>query len=280
MNRRAFSVAPLLVAIALLPACADSQEVEEERVGDAPSAALNANALNANALDANALYADALTPSMLSPTPLSPSSLSSTAWGSLTDPGERGDLARALVKYAVGCAFNGSQSFRFSWTDSGNTTHDETYVGELGLATGWETSTLSTTGQRWVSACLASRVNYLGVSVMLSSRGANDGLATSSSELSSYTAQEGAFWGNLFDSPQTAFACDDVADDAHSRAADRFCAAGYDDGSGSLQSCGIIKRVGSCATACGSLGSSGYYSSCSPDGGQSFSSEVITVFLQ
>jgi hypothetical protein len=70
-----------------------------------------------------------------------------------------------------------------------------------------------------------------------------------------------------------------VPNDAYSRSKLRVCAAGYDDGSGTLQSCGIIQRLGSCASACGALGSDGYYASCENGTGQS-SSSVVTVFLE
>jgi hypothetical protein len=275
-TRHDLSVLCTLVAISIMAACGGSPEDVDTDVGEARSAALNANALNANALNANALYPNALTPSMLGSTALVWSSLSASAQAALQDPGASGALARQLARYATGCAFDTTQSFSVSWTDSLGT-HNETYVGELGLATRWAQGPLNTEAQQWVSACLASRVNYFGVSVMLSSRAA--ALSTSGTELTDYPAQEGAFWGNLFTSTPAVYACDYVPDDAHSRAAYRVCAAGYDDGTGTLQSCGIIQRLGSCANTCGQLGNGQYYDACSSDGGLSSSAQVITVFL-
>ncbi|MFT3766928.1 MAG: hypothetical protein QM820_15630 [Minicystis sp.] len=211
---------------------------------------------------------------------LRPSALSSDALAAIQDPGSNGDLSRELLKYAVSCALGSSQAFEFSWVDVNNNTHNESYAGLLGLAPDWASGALDSDGQRWISACLISRVNYFGISVMLSSRGALSALGTSADERNAFTMLEGAFWGNVFTSTPTAYACHYTTNEAHSRAADRVCAAGYIDGSGTVQSCSIIQRLGSCATACGSLTNGQYYSSCSSDAGQSFSTAVITVFLQ
>jgi hypothetical protein len=272
------------VALQFTTACGGSPDDTDLRLGEAPSAALNANALNANALNANALnanglYAGALSPATLGQAPLDPDWLGPSALAALADSGPRGELSRQLVKYAVGCAFDATQSFSVHWVDGVGTAHDDTYTGLLGLATSWAYRPLSSRSAQKVSACLIARVNYLGVSVTISSRGDDPGLAATAAELAAFTRQEGAFWGNVFTATPTAYACDFRENDAHSRAAGRYCAAGYDDGSGTLQGCGIIQRVGSCAAACGALGPSGYYPACSGDGGGSYSYQVITVFL-
>jgi hypothetical protein len=197
----------------------------------------------------------------------------------IQDPSSTGDQSRLLLKYAVGCALEPSQSVSFTWVDDSGVSHEETYVGVMGLAPTWAGGALSEDGRRWVSACLIARVNYFGVVVNVSLRGPMSGLGVSESEAAAYTNQEGAFWGNIFSSTPTAYACDDVPNDAHSRERQRVCAAGYDDGSGTLQGCGIIQRVGSCADACGTLTSGLYYDSCSSGDGQS-SSSVVTVFLE
>ena len=101
----------------------------------------------------------------------------------------------------MSCALTPSQSFAFSWTDSSSVIHSESYPGLLGLASSWASSALSTTGQQWVSACLASRVNWYGVHVDISSRGNHTSLGTTHAERTTdYPVIEGAFFGNLFTS--------------------------------------------------------------------------------
>ena len=97
--------------------------------------------------------------------------------------------------------------------------------------------------------------------------------------------QEGAFFGNVFTPTPTAYACDYVPDDAYSRSSDRFCAAGYVDASGNVESCGIIQRLGSCDDYCTPLSRRGqFHWLCAPtplDQGRSgLTFAVITVFLQ
>jgi hypothetical protein len=73
-----------------------------------------------------------------------------------------------------------------------------TFQGALGVAPRWETHRLSKPGERWVSACLFSRVNANDTAEAISLRGNNDGLIVSQEEMELYTAEEGAFYGNLF----------------------------------------------------------------------------------
>ncbi|APR82293.1 Hypothetical protein A7982_07642 [Minicystis rosea] len=275
-------------------ACVIGPESDDELVGTARSAALNGNALNGNALNGNALngnalngnalngnglQATAMTPSMLSKHPLRPSALGADALSALQDPREDGALSRQLLKYTVSCAFDPEMSFAFTWIDDEGTPHAEEYKGLLGLAPSWRAEPLTGAAQRWVSACLISRVNYFGVSVTLSSRGPRPELSASPEERNDYTMLEGAFWGNVFTDTPVAYACDHQPNDDHSRSRDRVCAAGYPDGSGRILGCGIIQRVGSCATTC-TLQRGDHYTGCSAGAGQSSSDEVITVFLQ
>ena len=284
MKRYDFAVVVCLAAPFCNAGCVASPEDVDDDIGVARSAALGPNALGPNALGPNALGPNALGPNALAPTMLNGSalamgSLSADALAAIHDSGANGDLSRQLLKYTVGCALDSTQSLSFTWVDSNDVSHDETYSGLFGLAPDWASGALSSDAQLWVSACLIARVNYFGVTVMLSIRGGVDTLDTTQSERDEYTYLEGAFWGNVFTSTPTAYACDYGPDDAHSRAGNRVCAAGYDDGSGTLQSCGIIQRLGSCTDACGSLTGGTHYASCSAGAGQS-SSSVVTVFLE
>jgi hypothetical protein len=242
---------------------------------DAPNKnIINMNALNMNALNLNALNMNALNLNALNLNALDPEALAT-----IRSSGDKGDLARQLVRYAVGCALSPSQSFSFSWTDSMGTVHDEFYPGELGLVPTWATAPLTSQGARWVSACLASRVNYYGVPVSISSR-APGALTTSSSERRTYAYEEGAFWGNVFGPAPVVFACYNLTTTSHSRERARDCAAGHVDSDGYVEQCGIIRIVGPCTTSCllPLLNGDGY-SSCG-SGLLSKTSETLTVFLQ
>ena len=241
----------------------------ESRSGIYDLNALNMNALNLNALNMNALDMNALNLNTLAP----------GALAAIRSPTPEGDLARQLVRYATSCALSPDQAFSFSWTDSKGTEHDELYPGELGLATTWATAPLTSQGARWVSACLASRVNYYGIPVSISSR-APGVLTTSASERRAYAYEEGAFWGNVFGSTPAVFACYHLLTTSHSRGRARDCAAGHVDSEGYVEQCGIIRIIGPCSTACLlPLLSRDGYSSCGGTLG-SGTSETITVFLQ
>jgi hypothetical protein len=295
IDRRAVALAA--TALVFVTACGGSPEDSELGVGTATSPLVDANALNANALNANALNANALnanglsgvamlSPTMLAAAPLSFGALVAGAVTALEDTTDTGGISRQLAQYTASCALDPSQSFDFSWVDATGVTHDESYPGLLGLATDWAGQPLSSVfEQEWVSACLISRVNYLGVTVELSSRGLFPGLDdTPESELDAYTMQEGAFFGNVFTTIPTAYACDYVPDDAYSQSQDRFCAAGYVDASGDVDSCGIIQRLGSCDDYCTPLSRGQFRWLCAAEpldqGWQGLTWAVITVFLQ
>src|SRR4051812_13215695 len=154
-----------------LTGCAGMDVQDGEDLGTAESALEADNALTPNALTPNALTPNALTPNALTPNALTPNALSSSALSAIQDPGLAGTLSRQHLKYTVSCALDASQSFSFSWTDSSNVVHNETYPGSLGLWTQWETQPLNTMGQQLISACLAARTNYYSTPVTISSRG-------------------------------------------------------------------------------------------------------------
>jgi hypothetical protein len=271
------------LSLASLVGCIAVQEEEEGSVGVALSALEFINALNPNALNPNALNPNALNPNALNPNALNPNALSPAALSAIQDPGAAGALSRQLLSYVVGCAFTSSQSFSFSWTDGSGTVHNEVYWGIIGLASDWSTKPLGLTEQQWVSACLASRTNWYGVSVTISSRGTPSALdKTGTLELTTYTHMEGAFWGNLFTSSPYLNACYDDANRSYARSLSRECAAGHLDSGGAVQQCGMISIRGSCAAYCQQLNTNGmYYPSCVNNltGIPESTTRVITVFL-
>ncbi len=273
----------LLVALPCLPCCggSDGFSAESGSVEEVSSALRNYNALNPNALNPNALNPNALDPSTLAPNRLEGSSLAETAFTAITDPGELGAMSRQLLQYIVSCALTPSQSLSFSWHDELGELHEEVYSGHLGLAPGWRDEPLSVSRKQWISACVASRANRAGVSVMISSRGPHVALRyPDRSEVTSYPREEGAFWGNLFTSSPRFYACYNESNAESSRALGRDCAAGLLRADGNVRECPNIHIVGSCDLACGGLSAAGgYRPSCTNHGGES-SSAVITTFLR
>lgn len=252
------------------------------------------NGIEPNGIEPNGLSANRIDPNGLAETALSPTALSSRAWSAIHDPGDAGDVSRQLLLYSVGCAFTPSQSFDFTWTDASGAEHSESYVGILGLASSWATQALDLDGQQWVSACLASRVNALGVHVMLSSRGVHPGLATTASERTEYQTREAVFFGNLFDSSHQVYACYDPLSLLPSQLASRLCSQpqllslSINDITLGGYSCGPIKVVGAC-TNIGTIGigacrtaeatNKRYFTKCAPPPTQG-DIPAITTFLQ
>jgi len=252
------------------------------------------NSLTPNGLNPNGLSPNGLSPNGLSPNGLSPNSLSPAALAAIQDPTQAGHLSRMFLRYAVGCAFDSTQSFTFSWTDIFGGRHDETYCGQLGLAPTWATQPLDLGGQQKVSACLGALTNYYGASVMVSLRSQEDPLKslTIKTELAQYRYVEGAFFGNLFAATPRLHACYVTDNVEYSRAALRDCAAGHvvfvpSDGDGDgdgdviLEGCGLIQRLGPCSRHCKKLDGGGqYYPSCTDPVTGLSTKWVITTALQ
>ncbi len=112
------------------------------------------------------------------------------------------DGGREVLAYAVKCAFSSSQTLVATYA---GTTYS--YPGEVGIAPSWSSRGLSHDEQTWMTACLMARTNYWGISVPISIRGDFSALATTSTEVTAYSVQEGAFFGNLFVSPPVFGTC-------------------------------------------------------------------------
>ncbi|WP_437893594.1 hypothetical protein [Sorangium sp. So ce124] len=267
---------PLLTAACIgaeLDEQAEGLVGEEELVGEAEGAfetdngylanALNFNALNFNALNFNALNFNALNFNGMDP----------NARASILNPGANGALARDLLRYIVSCSLGPAQTFSFSWTDSGGVVHPEAYRGSLGIAPWWSSSGIAndTFHQRLITACVAARTNWYGVSVMVSLRDDYNGLGTQPSEISTYTVREGAFWGNLFSSTPYVRACYSPGGVTRARQMMRDCAAGHvtvdpATGATTVQGCGPMVILGSCDTLCSGVDTTrGFYRQCLED---------------
>jgi hypothetical protein len=165
--------------------------VDDLDTSETDDAVLTTNRLAANRLAANRLAANRLAANSLSAAALTAGSLIETADG------------REVFSYIVSCALPAGTSVTVK--DSLNNSY--TFPGEIGLAPGWQTATPSVADRHWVTACLLARTNYYGVTVQLSMRGSHPALATTSTETNTYKVAEGAFYGDLFATTQSWYAC-------------------------------------------------------------------------
>ncbi|HLL21919.1 MAG TPA: hypothetical protein VK427_07300 [Kofleriaceae bacterium] len=176
--------------------------------------------------------------------------------------------SREVYSYVVGCALPSGQSIT-ALDAAGNS---YTFAGALGLAPAWATRAPTVSERRWVTACLLARTNLYGVSVNISIRhDTNLALLSSASERATYTNVEGAFFGDLFATPQTWYACSRRTWSAYSTNSLRMCALSSN---GSTTDCGFT-YVGDCAARCSDR--TAPFGACL--GGTTSFSEVITIFL-
>lgn len=178
---------------------------------------LSAYRLSANRLSANRLSANRLSANRLEANP-DTAELLQTADG------------REVYSYMMSCALPDGKTIEADISGAPDTAPPDTlytckngrcsFPGSLGLAEHWIDRALDPKGQRWVTACLLSRVNLYGVTVEISLRGVAPELSVSPDEAATYTLQEGAFYGNIFANPEEPLdwnACmgkDQVAGDA------------------------------------------------------------------
>lgn len=272
MTKNAQLLVPFVAS--LLAACGAPEDVTP--LAEARSGIVRWGLQADNALSYNALATNALATNALSYNALDPASL-----GALRGPGPAGDLARQFLKYAVSCALDSTQSFRFTWIDSQGLSHDEIYPGELGIVPSWPRRPLSQEDEGWLSSCLISRVNWYQTPVVISARARTDELKEPSPiERQNFSHEEGAFWGNLFTDPPVAYACYHPRNVDFARSRYRDCAAGHVNPDQSISECGIIHIVGPCSEHCTRLsGDNSPWKRCG-DGTGSRYGTAITVFLE
>jgi hypothetical protein len=214
---------------------------------------LTANALTANALTANALTANALTAN------------------ALTANGLRDPMGRQLLKYVVSCALPADASV--SITVDGQS---YTFPGSLGLAPEWgERHGRCDLGcQRWVSACVLSRVDAEGVERMISIRGDAKALHPAPHELRDFPVREATYYGNLFIAGQPRYLCLSPGKTSDQR----VCGP-------SLADCPMTV-VGTCDDVCEDAGRFGAFEDCRTaslsarrSGNAEVFDESVTVFL-
>jgi hypothetical protein len=233
-------------------------------VQEISSYALSANALSANALSANALSANALSANALSANALSANALSANALSAkaLEDP-----LAREFLKYVVSCALPADQTVNMTIQGKAYS-----FPGSLGMEPQWgqRGGSCDESCQRWVTACVLARVDFLGVERPISVRGLNPGLRTSFKEALDFPVSEATYFGNVFAPDKPLFAC--LAPGKTTDA--RVCGD-------SMKSC-PMQVVGPCARACVFEGVFGSFNLCSTSGKAlrpETYAESVTVFL-
>jgi hypothetical protein len=254
---------------------------------------LASNRLASNRLASNRLASNSLSPLLANP-----------------DTAEmmQSEAGRDVYSYVVSCALPEGTTIEgdvpgapdvgppdYNYTCSGEHC---VFAGAIGLAPRWVEHKLDNKGQGWVSACLLARVNANGLAESISMRGRNDSLAVIGDELLLYAAEEGAFYGNVFDNTTAGSddewlalstnACAGANNDvAHAQARD--CAT--QNGTSGLTYCGF-NYAGDCrdftpafptpAACSGFTGApDGYYTDCHDEPGAKGKKfrEVITTYV-
>jgi hypothetical protein len=254
----------MTLAMFVQVACTDANNDEEE-VGDTEQAVLSGNVLSGNVLSGNVLSGNVLSGNVLSGNVLSGNL-------QLSQELENPD-ARELLSFIVSCALPAEAHFDVQ-------VQGQTYGfdGRHGLAPVWgeDGGSCDEECRSWVSACVISRVNYLGEHVTISIRGKHDELATTLSELIKYPFREATYYGDIFASPQEIFACLPPGKNK----IPRVCGPSLDD-------C-VVDVQGKCEDLCGQLRFDGSYASCrekdtpKPKGGTKKGAKhkgAVTVFL-
>ncbi|MBA3463426.1 MAG: hypothetical protein H0T46_25955 [Deltaproteobacteria bacterium] len=169
--------------------CTDEQdELSDSSQGLVSDNRLSVNRLAVNRLAVNRLAVNRLAVNRLAVNRLS-ANLSSMSDLLATEEGQE------LLGYIVSCALPEGTVLEAKDPVTGDPLE---FFGGLGLATRWLDKALDKKGKRWVSACLYARVNLHDVTVPISMRGPHRGLVTTPEELTGWTKQEGAFYGDYF----------------------------------------------------------------------------------
>ncbi len=189
----------LAIAIAsVLPACLlDS----EEPVSSSSQSVTGWNRLAGNRLAGNRLAGNRLAGNSLSSTRL-------VALAETADMLNSFD-GREVYSYMVSCALPFPMTIEADVPGVEDTAPPDTnytcvgghctFEGQLGLAPEWIDKKLSLAGKGWISACLFARVNKFVTAEEISLRGRNMALSVTTEEASTYSIQEGGFFGNIFD---------------------------------------------------------------------------------
>jgi hypothetical protein len=173
----------------------ESEDGVEEPLGTSSQAVISNNRLSLNRLSLNSLAMKTLSTTKLSPdgATLAETNLMSTSEG------------RELLVYIVECALPSGATLSGKY---GYTTY--TFKGRLGVAPEWVTTPLTTSGQRWMTACLLAHTNAYNIATPISLRGALPALTATQEEKEDFSIEEASFYGNIFtpeDDALSIYAC-------------------------------------------------------------------------
>lgn len=163
-----------------------------------------------NRLAVNRLAVNRLAVNRLATNRLAVNGLSSTQFEALEATAQilETEEGRDVYSYVVSCALPAGITIEADVPGAADTAPPATpftcagghctFAGNLGLASRWLDHRLDKKGEGWVSACLFARVNANNTAESISMRGRHPGLIISVEEMELYTAEEGAFFGNVF----------------------------------------------------------------------------------
>ena len=169
-------LAVALLSMSVLGACVDSTDTPSDDVSAEPR--LATNGMLPTVIAPSQIYAYPLTG-----TALTNSGLESSAGG------------RSYLTYVIDCALSPNQTIKSTY---GFTSYY--YTGNIGIATAWTTRALTLTEIQTISSCVLARANQFGTNVTISMRGDAGGWGVTTDEAANYNVEEGAFYGNIFDS--------------------------------------------------------------------------------
>ena len=197
-----FLILALATSAALVSSgCLAFDPGQGEELGAAEQPIITTNALTTAALTTNTLTSNSVATDALTSQPLTTDALASNppVLGALADA-----MTRELFFYIVSCAL--PLGAHVDVTVDGATYG---FDGQIGLVPQWGNAGGSCDGpcKEWVSACVLSRVNYLGLTMSISARGNKPALALSDTEATDYPHREAAYFGNIFTQPPIRFAC-------------------------------------------------------------------------
>jgi hypothetical protein len=152
---------------------------------------------------------------------------------------------RSLLGFITECALKKDQIL-ITQNDDGSFE----FYGRLGIAPTWNgfPNSLTETEQRWVSSCVLARVNYFGIPVPFNLRtDKKSGLYTpvTEAEIDEFPYYEGAYFGNIFHSPQKKYVCQGDAPKKILVGKNRICSIPALDGKANVSACGFT-IVGNC----------------------------------
>lgn len=178
----------LLVCIAatLAAACAESPDAATTSQAVLEGNRIVSNRVTSNRIEMNRIASNRIASNRITSNRLNLNA--QTAKDLLKDAG-----GREVLTYLIGCAIPAGQRLEAKF-------QGVTYIfnGEIGLAPRWLDRSLREKEQRWVSACMISRVNKYEIAVPISIRGPHSSLAITDEEAEDFTVEEGAFYGDIF----------------------------------------------------------------------------------